>query len=235
MCRLWSALSVAAPVPAVREAHVEDQCTLLGALRHDDEPLRRATAAAPRDDALLLGSSCVRIPGDHLQPVRQRHDRGRRVPRVVEDRGQRRQWLGSFVQRGRPVGGCVGSDVTRRLPATERRGRRRGVHARVADVRVVVRAARRSRKHDRVVVVAMAEAAGDVEVPASRESGGGGGRDARGHPGRAERVVEANAVAQAPATRALTRARRARPCEGRGMPTGVPSGARRSLTFSPSP
>ena len=94
------------------------------------------------------------------------------MPRVVEDRGQRRKRLGSFVEGGRPVRGRVGGDVTRRLPAAERRGSRRGVHARVADVRVVVRAARRSGKHDRVVVVAMAEAAGDVEVPASGESGG---------------------------------------------------------------
>ncbi len=60
------------------------------------------------------------------------------------------------------------------------------MHGRVADVRVVVRAAGRSRVDDRVVVVAVAEAAEDGEVRAAREgrvprrADAGGGEDCGG-------------------------------------------------------
>ena len=159
----------------------------VGAGRNRDlRPDLRDRPAVPGGDAQTLGGSRLRVPRDQLEALREgRHGR-KGAPPVVDGRRTREDRLPARGdERRHPVGSGVARAAAGRRPALERVEGREGVRRRVSEERVVVRKAGLAREDDRVVVVAVAEAAAADEVDAAKAHQVGrdpaGGRIRPGH------------------------------------------------------
>jgi hypothetical protein len=157
-------------VPTVREVDLQAERGTERAPRRARRDRRRdatTVPAAPRRDRKSLRRPCGRRARDHLQVGGERLHGVQSAADVVDGGVLGLDGATVHEQGRRPVRSCVCTQATRRLPGGAQRLRRRGRIRRVVpEVRVVVGTAGLIEVDDRIVLIAVAEAAGDREVAA---------------------------------------------------------------------